>query len=347
MTISTRNSAGQNTKKKIDLNKLSNAQKNSVNSPDPNVRKSKLLGIGNQASEVPKPKLIKTSAETIFKDENNNLSIVFKRDRPGSTLTGYGGQGYPSATIELTAGHVYKFARTSFPSADGQTEQDAYVDPSFEYDASKIYISERTDPDENLGIVQSTKFNTTPNMKNRPSIILKSESVRIVGEEGIKLVTGVYNKGDKTPAGIQLIALNYDGGRLDIQPFVKGNNFLTSYFHLWEEVLTLNGLLQEFVQYQNEINNIFREHTHTSAAVGKQSSPGRLGKAKPKKGEAKAVTEARPYENFSIAIENFVQANQTLVDRAEEQLNNLLDWEQIWTNPQSENFLLSEFNGTN
>lgn len=61
------------------------------------------------------------------------------------------------------------------------------VDNSFQTDAARIYISQLTDIDANFGIDPGK----TGYMKERSGIGIKADGVRVIGREGIKLITGV------------------------------------------------------------------------------------------------------------------------------------------------------------
>jgi hypothetical protein len=317
--------------KNTDQDVLSQEQLSSINSLNPSLRKAKLIGVGGSQMMIPRPEYNKRDSDYVIETPNSNASIVIGRDRPSGLMSGYGGLGQQKcSTIDLVAGRVSAFSRTSFRDADENSEQKAFADPNFKYDASRIYISEKTDIDLNFKLV-NTKFNTTPNIKGRAAIGIKSDLVRIIGDEGIKLVTGVYNEGDKTPAGIQLIAQNSDEGVLEVQPFVKGKNFFQSYFQLYQNVLIINGLLQEFINYQVSFNRVVEGHTHYSGAPGSPTTPPGL------------VT----IESFAGISSRLKKQMEAIGRKLEQQTENLINWEQIWTNPKSETFLLSRFNGTN
>ena len=60
------------------------------------------------------------------------------------------------------------------------------VGNSFEADAARIYISELTDIDKNFGVTEGK----SGEMKDRSGIGIKADGVRIIGREGVKIVTG-------------------------------------------------------------------------------------------------------------------------------------------------------------
>ena len=97
---------------------------------------------------------------------------------------------------------------------------------STQLDAARIYISQRADIDspEYFNLAEGKVGNLT----NRSAIAIKADSVRIIGREGIKLVTSTdtYSGGagqfiGDNIQGIDLIAGNNDS---DLQPIVKGDD---------------------------------------------------------------------------------------------------------------------------
>ncbi len=108
----------------------------------------------------------------------------------------------------------------------------------------------------------------------RSGIAIKADGVRIIGREGVKIVTGgvipfdVKNSldGSQTPAGIDLIALNTDkkGTPFEVQPLVKGKNLEKALEELVNHVDALTGILSDFCATQMELNYAIIEHDHLS-----------------------------------------------------------------------------------
>jgi len=93
-------------------------------------------------------------------------------------------------------------------------------------DSARIYISHRADIDspEYFNLAEGK----VGNLSNRSAIAIKADSVRLIGREGIKLVTSgdQYSGGaglfiGDNIQGIDLIAGNNDS---DLQPMVKGDD---------------------------------------------------------------------------------------------------------------------------
>ena len=84
--------------------------------------------------------------------------------------------GTDAARIDLVVGRL----------SPSQPVDGSYVDNSFQADAARIYISQLTDIDANFGVDPGK----TGYMKARSGIGIKADGVRVIGREGIKLVTG-------------------------------------------------------------------------------------------------------------------------------------------------------------
>ena len=110
-----------------------------------------------------------------------NAFIVFGKDRPSTLVSGYGGRGALNCdTIDIVVGRM-----SSVESANTR-RQATIVNPHFGADAARIYISQLTDIDDNFGIIDGV----TGNIKSRSGIGIKADAVRLVGREGVKIVTG-------------------------------------------------------------------------------------------------------------------------------------------------------------
>jgi len=159
--------------------------------------------------------------------KNAGSFIVFGTDRPDSVASGYGAQGAQNAnSIDLVVGRMASANEGKGPAPGSM------VDNSFGADAARIYISQLADLDKNFGIEGA------PLPTPRSGIAIKADGVRIIGREGIKIVTGrakgfegFGNKGETNSLGgeleasppIELIAGNFVGDKK-----VPGGQFLPS-----------------------------------------------------------------------------------------------------------------------
>ena len=116
---------------------------------------------------------------------NNNAFIVLGQDRPGNEETGMGGAGAMADTIDLVVGRMASSHGGKGP-CDGM-----FVGNSFAADAARIYISRLTKVDKNFGIQRNQAEQIFEDVEEpRSAIAMKADRVRIIGREGVKIITG-------------------------------------------------------------------------------------------------------------------------------------------------------------
>ena len=195
------------------------------------------------------PQFIQTESERVISNKNNAW-IVLGRDRPGNRMSGYGGRGDTQAgSIDLVVGRMsYK------------PDSKKHVDPNFIADSARIYISQKTDIDQNFNLADGTVGDVT----TASGIGIKADQVRIVGREGIKLVTvtdAVNSQGGRVKGitGIDLIAGNNDAG---LEPLVKGSKLISCLEKMAEYISDLTEVVNGLATNQLIINNALLLHTH-------------------------------------------------------------------------------------
>jgi len=251
-----------NIKKPVDMTGINLAKASSLSSNNSYVKGGIGKGFANTNLVEPIPKYISGECEKIINGANNTY-IVLGRDRPSSRFSGYGGRGDTQAgSIDLIAGRMGYEAREVNDSGE-----DVYVDPDYTLDASRILISQKTDADQNFGLVEGRVGNPI----GRSAIVLKSDAIRIIGREGIKLVTKTNSKNSRggdinSVYGIDLIAGNDDQ---DLQPIPKGDNLQESLERIIEHHKDLCSIVENFVTYQLKINQAVATHTH----IGNLAAP--------------------------------------------------------------------------
>ena len=246
-------------KKDVDLSGLDSVYHDKLKNQ---TKQSKVdsAGIGGDGLREPVPEYIASTNDNVIKGANNTW-IVLGRDRPASRLSGYGGIGHTQAgTIDLVASRM------------GDNPKDGtYLDPDFETDAARIYISQKTDIDKNFKLVEGS----IGNPEGFSAIGIKADSVRVIGRQGIKLVTGVDKKNSKggkisSTQGIELIAGNNDQ---DLQPLPKGHNLSQSLGALCQIVVDLSDIVSTFLASQMKFNSITAAHYHYTPFYGIPSAP--------------------------------------------------------------------------
>jgi hypothetical protein len=129
--------------------------------------------------------------------------VILGADRPSSLVSGYGGKGAQNAsTIDLVVGRM-----SSVNEGLGAAPL-AKVDNSFVADAARIYISQLTDVDANFGLAGGEEGSMS--QKGGSAIGIKADGIRIIGREGIKIVTGKAQGPKAGSAG----ELNSRGGKI-------------------------------------------------------------------------------------------------------------------------------------
>jgi len=222
---------------------------------------TEIKGTGCKRLIEPVPRFIRASCEKVYQGKNNNF-IVLGRDRPGSRFTGYGGEGHTkSGMIDLVVGRL----------GSNSSYAGVQADPDFEKDSARIYISQRTDVDDNFGLVPSPgAIRSTA----RASIGIKADTVRIIGREGIRLVTEQGNANSQggliqSRMGIDLVAGNDDS---NIQPMVRGRNLIRALGAIVAEIDDLRSTLSGFVATQHDFNVKIQNHKHRSPLFGADTS---------------------------------------------------------------------------
>ena len=247
---------------------------------EPNVGKGPNTGLADRPLPEPVPFYNKCSADKVMNGKNNTW-IVFGRDRPGGFSTGYGpGQGHTQAgAIDICVGRMSP-KPLSFDKRGNKIEVGPLFTPvKYSYDngetltvmdAARIYISQKTDIDENFDL------QTPP--KTKPSraiagIAMKADGIRIMSrKDGIRLVTedanSINSKGgsdSSEPLGICLIAANK---AKELQPMIKGDNLT----HLLAEMLAnqaaIAGAIASIKQDMIEMNCALLTHEHVTATAG-------------------------------------------------------------------------------
>lgn len=249
-----------------------------LGSLDPESRQ-RAQGIGGDPLDEGVPGYIQTQTERVYSG-GNNTSIVLGRDRPHNRLSGYGGIGYWRAgAIDLVAGRFGHDAKGETElGKDGQGKSEAgapvqklWVNPSFERDAARIHISQRTDVDRNFQITGG-RIGTSD---NRSAVTLKADGIRIIGRQGIKLVTRtdrLNSQGGEVSQieGIDIIAGNDDS---ELEPLVRGCRLSDALTKIISHIDKLNGIVDSLLMAQMQFNEALTHHWHFSPFYGIPTTP--------------------------------------------------------------------------
>jgi len=185
------------------------------------------------------PQLNQTPAERIIQGQNNSY-IIIGRDRPRGPEGGNGAEiaNTGAGCIDIIAGLSGVTAKAT--TADGEA---VATNKNPDLDSARIYISQRAkdiDSEEYFSIAEGQ----VGFVEQSSAIAVKADSVRIIGRQGIKLVTGdSYSGGsgfwigDNTQ-GIDLIAGNDD---TELEPLVKGDTLAKILDRMCNLMLELEG----------------------------------------------------------------------------------------------------------
>ena len=225
-----------------------------------NVRTS---GMGNGPLREPVPHYrrgINTGCEKVIRGRNNTW-IVLGRDRPNDVMSGYGGKGNTQAgAVDIVVGRM--------GNLEEGPKGGIYASPNFFGDAARIYISQKTDIDDNFKLVGDTQLEATS------GIGIKADGVRIIGRRGVKIVSWLGRNPAGGPEldslgreissreGIELIGAN-DVEANPLEPLVKAGALAETLRFLVDQVMELRGIVDTMAACQVSVNTALQNHVHT------------------------------------------------------------------------------------
>jgi len=244
-------------KKAFDTSSLTNVTKRTFNMAPLAVSIDR-RGVQGDGLIEPVPLYNKSKNEKVI-EGGNNAFITLGRDRPGEAGSGYGHET-GAGTIDIVAGRVSKDIQVAQVNNKTLKQQALYVDNNIAADASRIYVSQKTDVDTNFNI----KAGSVGSSMGRAAVAIKSDAVRIIGREGIKIVTKTDKQNSfgakiRTVPSIDIIAGNDDS---NIQSVVKGETSREQIANILKKIDDLNSVLDSFMTYQVEYNAQIASHTH-------------------------------------------------------------------------------------
>jgi len=176
-------------------------------------------GIANGNILEPIPAYEKVGSEIVLPKGANNSFIIMGRDRDRDPSSGYGGRGATQASrIDLIAGMASSY-RHKDDTYGPPCEDETLVSPNFAIDAARVYISQKSDIDRYMGLVETPAQNST----GKSSIGLKADEIRIHSRRDIKIVTG---RGKFRGLGLSGERLSSGGKNETVGTisFIAGNN---------------------------------------------------------------------------------------------------------------------------
>ena len=211
-------------------------------------------GYRHSRRSEPVVRLDRGGNEVIVCESENNVHIVATTDRPRIKGSGYG-MDTQAGSLDIVVG------RMAHGPMDGMLR-----DPSFKTDAARIYVSMKTDADENFNLHAGKVGNSIA----KSCIGIQADAVRISANEGIKLVTNAWGQNShgqrvSSVPNIDFIAGN-DGSKLE--PLVKGYALARSLEKIVIQLSNTTETLNAFLQYQLSFNAAVTTHHHEVACVG-------------------------------------------------------------------------------
>jgi hypothetical protein len=246
----------------------------------PNVGVGMNTGLLGRPLPEPVPFFDKCSSDKVLSGKNNTW-IIFGRDRPGGLGSGYGpGQGHTQAgAIDIVVGRMSPKPISFDRDGNKVSVGPVFQSEKYDYgkaevldvmDAARIYISQKTDIDENFGLKQPKgdvlSFPTS-------GIGIKADAVRIMSRNGgVRIVTepaGTTNSqggfSTKESAGIHLIAANKAN---ELQPMVLGQNLTLCLKDLIQLVADTVGMVTSIKSDLISLNSALLAHEHVNPLTG-------------------------------------------------------------------------------
>lgn len=248
-------------------------------------------GIGHGQMDDVIPRFESAASEIINPHPNNSL-IILGRDRPTNLASGYGAKGtHQCGRIDLIAGLA-----SSYRHSDGKyfpPNEDTVVNLSFASEASRLYISQKADIDDYMGLAEGA----SRQIKGLSTIAMKSDTIRIHSRYDVKIVTGrgkfdnIGPEGERLSSGqdnqvpgtISFIAGNYSeedtvtkfnilrpkrrGRRKKrkLQPIPKGDNLVELMKEVADKMNELVSMVDQNTAGISSLNNSMMSHVHLTA----------------------------------------------------------------------------------
>ncbi|MCX8008646.1 MAG: hypothetical protein N3A54_02990 [Patescibacteria group bacterium] len=222
-------------------------------------------GINNAKDFAPKPRLLQTSGEHVIEGESN-ARIVLGKDRNEGIESGYGGKGDSGcAAIDIVVEPVL--------SKYKPLDEKQFCNPSFQYDACRIYLSGKTNIDSYFNVPDPEELS-----KGKAGIAIFSDCTRIFARQDIRLVTGLSQENARgglifETYNIQLVG-NNDFAKL--QPAVLGNNLVNCAKDIVSVVDGVISMIDSLINLQLEYNKALAEHKHYSPFFGQPTTPSEI-----------------------------------------------------------------------
>mgnify|MGYP005813173837 CR=1 FL=1 len=235
--------------------------------------KESTIGIDHTLNVQKIPEYKQTEYETLIKGPYaSHISLGADRINQHPTLSHGDGKGamgaFASSHIDLVAG------LDSVDTNKGRVPE-VPVNPDAFRDASRVYISENCDVDKQFMCTEGS----IGNIESKAAVVVKSDHVRIIGREGIKIITGTdtwNSKGreifgvptiDLIPGNISTMTVDGFPRKLSsgfniLQPVPRGDHLVACFEDMIEKIDKIIGTIDVFLKAQQEFNSKVMVHVH-------------------------------------------------------------------------------------
>ncbi|MEC9045098.1 MAG: hypothetical protein VX879_05260 [Pseudomonadota bacterium] len=192
--------------------------------------------------------------------------IVFGRDRPAGlhpAEPGKGNKGHTKAAmIDLYVGPQAAKKYIKDENADGDKYK---INPCMYTDSARVYISQKCDIDDYMGLAEDTKG--VRNSHDKSAVALKADAIRIVAREGVKIISGAdsnNSRGAKNNKfqGIDLIGGNNTGPGYEMEPLVKGFALQKALKGIYDAISANTGMIQGALMHISTLGAVLGSHVH-------------------------------------------------------------------------------------
>jgi len=234
-------------------------------------------GVFGQRVVATPPHFLFTSAENVLRNKNDTAHIVLGKDRESVEQSGYGGRAAVndhdrsnSAAIDLVVGRAAAMTKKEKKEAI----KGGGVNVDMMTDAARIYISQKADPDKYFGLTRGYIGKSSSTAVS--TVAIKADAVRIMGREGIKLVTHSDKKNSRGKKKYKMLGIDLNAGNVPadkLQPLVKGENLKKCIDDIYTSIADLRKLIDDLSGTVNDLSGQFRDHFHPTAAGPTSPSP--------------------------------------------------------------------------
>jgi len=137
---------------------------------------------------------------------------------------------------------------------------DVPVNPDVFRDAARVYLSQNCNVDEQFQISDGT----IGNIRNKSTVAMKADQLRMWANEGIKIGTGagINSKGRKVVSVPPIDLMPGNTPPEMMQPLVRGRNMQAALNEVIDRMNQLMLILDDYMYFQQIFNNVLAFHDH-------------------------------------------------------------------------------------